>query len=172
MKPLKLPALAIAATLVALGLTLAPSPAQAVEFRLDGMYRLRANLFDTLSLDREVEESEKVRTYLDQRLRLIPHLCVGSNVHVYLDLDVMDGLRFGAQPEVLQAIGQSQDSGLPFDEPIALSGSVGPGSDYRESLFIRRAWAELYTPYVDVKLGRMGSHWGMGLLANDGNCDT
>ena len=167
----KLPATALAA-LIVVSAALVPGTAHTVEFRLDGMYRFRANLFDTLSLERERDDTEGVRAYLDQRLRLIPHLRVGSNVHVYLDLDVMDGLRFGAQPEVLQAIGQVQDSGLAFNEPVALSGSVVPGSDYRESLFVRRAWTELYTPYVDVKLGRMGSHWGMGLLANDGNCDT
>lgn len=152
-------------------LAIAP-PAKAVEFRLDGYYRFRADLFDTLSLDRDVENSEGVRSLMEQRLRLIPHIRLGSNVHVFVDLDVLDALRFGSSPEILQAIGASQEGGAAFDEPIPLSDSVVPGSDYRESLFVRRAWAELYTPYVDLKVGRMGNHWGMGLLANDGNCDT
>jgi len=159
---------AIAALL--LGLLLAPTTASAVEFRLDGYYRFRANLFDTLSLERDDETSEGARTYLNQRLRVVPHLRLSPNVHVYVDIDVFDAARFGGNPEVLQSVGALQESGDPFDEPTPLSGAVLPGTDYRESLFVRRAWAELYTPYVDLKIGRMGSHWGMGLLANDGNC--
>ena len=156
--------------LIAVALSAIPATAGAVEFRLDGYYRVRADLFDSLSLDRELENSELVRTYLDQRLRVVPHLRLSSNVHVFVDLDILDALRFGAGPEVLPAVGSTQEGGAAFDEPVPLSGSVLPGSDYRESLFVRRAWAELYTPYVDFKIGRMGSHWGMGLLANDGNC--
>ncbi len=163
--------LSAALSLLILGL-LAPSSASAVEFRLDGMYRFRANLFDTLSLNREHTESEEVRSYLEHRLRLVPHIRLSPEVHVFLDLDIMDALRFGQQPEVLTAAGQFQGNGSPFLQPVALTGSVIPGSDYRESLFARRAWVELYTPYVDVKIGRMSSHWGMGLLANDGNCDN
>jgi hypothetical protein len=151
-------------------LTLVPAPAQAAEFRLDGYYRFRGELFDTLSLDRDDESSELVRTYMEHRLRLVPHIRINSNVHVFLDLDVLDLLKFGSNPEVLQAVGASMESGDAFDEPVPLSGSVLPGQDYRESLFVRRAWVELYTPYVDLKIGRMGSHWGMGLMANDGDC--
>jgi hypothetical protein len=148
----------------------APSTAGAVEFRLDGYYRARADLYDTLSLDRDVENTEDVRAFFDQRLRVVPHLRLGANVHVFVDLDILDALRFGQTPEVLPAIGATQEGGTAFDEPVPLSGSVLPGNDYRESLFVRRAWAEVYTPYVDFKIGRMGSHWGMGLVANDGDC--
>ena len=52
-------------------LTLVPAPAQAAEFRLDGYYRFRGELFDTLSLDRDDESSELVRTYMEHRLRLV-----------------------------------------------------------------------------------------------------
>lgn len=159
--------------IVALALAgISPSSAEAVEVRLDGIYRVRAELYDTLSLDKEHEETEGVRHFLRQRLRLVPHLRINPNVHVFIDFDVLDALRFGASPEVLAATGQLQENGEPFDEPVPFSGSVLPGEDYRESLFVRRAWAEIYTPYVDFKVGRMSSHWGMGLLANDGNCDT
>jgi hypothetical protein len=149
---------------------LAPATASAVEFRLDGFYRFRGEVYDTLSLDREAANSEGVRDFMSHRLRVIPHLRLNNNVHVYVDLDLMDVLKFGSNPEVLSAAGQTQATGELFDEPVALSQSSLPGSDYKESLVLRRAWAELYTPYVDFKVGRMGNHWGMGLLANDGNC--
>ncbi|HEX9780652.1 MAG TPA: S8 family serine peptidase [bacterium] len=34
---------------------------------------------------------------------------------------------------------------------------------------VERAWAEVKTPVGRLDFGRMGSHWGMGLFANDGN---
>tara|TARA_Y100001968_G_scaffold328227_1_gene374987 strand:+ start:5651 stop:7021 length:1371 start_codon:yes stop_codon:yes gene_type:complete len=159
------------ATLALLGACLSPSIAAAVEFRLDGLYRFEASLFDTLSLNRDADDSEGTRNYLDHRLRLTPHIRLSPQVHVFVEFDVMDAMRFGSTPEVLAADGQFQDNGSPFNEPIALSGSVIPGSDYTESMFVRRAWAELYTPWFDLKVGRMASNWGMGLLANDGSCD-
>jgi len=158
---------------VILLLLLVPSSASAVEFRLDGFYRARGEAYNTLSLTRDdaVDEAREIdRHWLSNRLRVIPHFRFNSNVHVFADFDVMDALRFGANPEILPAVGVLQADGRGFDQPDALSQSVIPGSDYKESLFVRRAWAELYTPYVDFKVGRMGNHWGMGLLANDGNC--
>ena len=164
-------ALPVLIAVVLSGTLAAPAPAEAVEFRLDGYYRVRGQLYDTLSLDRELDESERVRAFFDQRLRIVPHLRLSANVHVFVDLDVLDALKFGTGPEVLPAFGATQESGEAFNEPVPLSGAVLPGTDYRESLFVRRAWAEVYTPYIDFKIGRMGSHWGMGLLANDGNCE-
>ncbi len=149
---------------------LVPSVASAVEFRLDGFYRFRGQVYDTLSLDRENEESEAVRAYMSNRMRVIPHLRLNSNVHAFIDIDVFDALKFGSNPEILSATGQFQETGENFAEPQALSQSILPGLDYRESLFVRRAWVEVYSKYVDLKIGRMGNHWGMGLMANDGNC--
>lgn len=160
-----------------IGVVAVPTPADAVEFRLDGMYRLRANLFDSLSLERGEERDEGRRSFIDQRLRLVPHLRINSGVHVYADIDLLDALQFGANPAganpaVQLAVGQQQADGTLFNEPSALTGGVLPGEDYADSLFVRRAWVEVYTPYVDIKVGRMASHWGLGLLANDGSCDT
>ena len=161
----------------ALGLMTLPGSANAVEFRLDGMFRMRANLFDSLSLERQESRDEGVRSYIDMRLRLIPHLRIHSGVHVFADFDLLDALALGSNPaggnpEILQALGQVQSDGTLFSEPIALSNGVLPGADYRDSLFVRRGWVEVYTPYVDLKLGRMANHWGLGLLANDGSCDS
>jgi len=165
------------AFLALLGALVLPGQADAVEFRLDGMFRMRANLFDSLSLHRQDDRDEGVRSFIDMRLRLVPHLRINNSVHVYADFDVLDALAFGGNPaggnpDILQAIGQQQADGTLFNEPVGLTGGVLPGEDYRDSLFARRAWVEVYTKYVDIKLGRMASHWGMGLLANDGNCDT
>lgn len=169
--------LQLLAALALIGSVALPSTADAVEFRLDGMYRLRANMFDSLSLERGEERDEGRRSFIDQRLRLVPHLRINSGVHVFADFDVLDALTFGANPAgadpaVLVAVGQQQADGTLFNEPVPLTGGSLPGEDYQDSLFVRRAWVEVYTPYVDIKVGRMASHWGLGILANDGSCDT
>lgn len=176
-RALRTPRLALLLLSAALLGSVAPSDAHAVEFRLDGMFRMRANLFDSLSLHRQDDRDEGVRSFIDMRLRLVPHLRINSGVHVYADFDVLDALAFGANPAggnpaILQAVGQQAADGTLFNEPVGLTGGVLPGEDYRDSLFARRAWVEVYTKYVDLKFGRMASHWGMGLLANDGSCDT
>ena len=39
----------------------------------------------------------------------------------------------------------------------------------KDSLKVKRAWAEIGTPIGLLAAGRMGAHWGMGVVANDGN---
>jgi len=151
-----------------LAVLLLPGVAQALEFRLDGYYRYRATYIGDMSLEQE-PEAPATTNWMEHRLLLRPHLRFSSGVHVQVEFDVMDLLRFGSAPEILPALGALQESGEAFDEPLPLSQSQIPGEDYRESLFVRRAWAELYTDYVDLKVGRMGDHWGMGLFINDGN---
>ena len=38
-----------------------------------------------------------------------------------------------------------------------------------DSIALRRAWVEFKVPVGVMRVGRMPSNWGMGLLANDGN---
>lgn len=152
--------------------TTAAGSASAVELRLDGYYRARANLFHSLSLDADASGYEGTRSFFEHRLRLAPQLRINPAVHVFADFDLLSALPFGAKAEGDVAVGTESSDGTAFAAPEAFSESVIPGEDYRQSIFVRRAWAELYTPWVDLKVGRMGNHWGMGLLANDGGCDT
>ncbi|MBM4320529.1 MAG: TIGR04551 family protein, partial [Deltaproteobacteria bacterium] len=39
-----------------------------------------------------------------------------------------------------------------------------------DSLQVKRAWGEALTPFGMILAGRMGVHWGLGLVANDGSC--
>ncbi len=144
-------------------------PAGAVEFTLDGYDRTRFYIFDTLSLDRESEDAEDNRCYLNQRLRLEPHLQINPHVHVFSQIDLLDLVVFGSDSEVSFYTGYTDALEGVDAEPSQLTDSVIPGEDYRGSAVVRRAWGEIWTPYVDLRFGRMGNHWGMGLLANDGN---
>ena len=47
--------------------------------------------------------------------------------------------------------------------------SAGVNSVY-DSIHVKRAWAEVRTPFGELRFGRMPSHWGIGMLVNNGDC--
>ncbi len=145
------------------------APATAVEFQLDGYDRTFFRAYNNLSLDRDAEQAEGTRSYLEHRLRLNPHLQINPHIHVFAQLDALDLALYGSGAEVLLATGLEDAAGNEYSEPDQLTQSVVPGEDYAGNAVVRRAWGEIWTPYVDFRFGRMGNHWGMGLLANDGN---
>lgn len=143
--------------------------ARAVDFRLGGYDRTRLYVFDTLSLDRDGELSEENRTYFDQRLRLNPHMEVNPHIHVYGQIDLLDLQIFGSDAGVQVTTGLTNDAGNPLDDPPQLTEGIIPPADYALASVVRRVWGEIWTPYVDFRFGRMGNHWGMGVMVNDGN---
>ena len=168
--------LAFAATLLAL----AAPPAAATGFtelgydvlastkaRLDfhGVLRLRSELLHNLDLDRgptpsgelffPVSLSEPDRQTLfhaDTRLRTdLAFYAPGGMVAVKARVDVLDNVSFGDSAD-----------GIP-------GGSLTqrpPGSAF----IVKRAWGEAVTPLGYFAAGRMGAHWGLGMLSNGGDC--
>jgi uncharacterized protein (TIGR04551 family) len=101
------------------------------------------------------------------RFRLEPTINVTEDVRIKAQIDVFDNLVMGSTPE-----GFPSPSGLvPI---IAFTKGAVPPSDgtnaLQDSIRVKRAWGEVMTPFGMLAFGRMGSHWGMGLLANDGSC--
>ncbi|HEV8324875.1 MAG TPA: TIGR04551 family protein [Myxococcota bacterium] len=106
------------------------------------------------------------------RLRLDPTINVSEILRIKATIDVLDNVVLGSTPDgYVLAAGASL---RPADVPIlAFSGSEVPPdgrNSFSDSIRVKRAWAEVRTPYGELRFGRMGSHWGLGLLANDGNC--
>ncbi len=149
-----------------------PGLAQAVDLHLEGYDRTRFYLYDTLSLDREGELSEENRAYFDQRLRLNPHLEVNPHVHVYGQLDALDLQIFGSDAGTLVTTGLTGATGDAYADPPQLTEGIVPPADYALAAVVKRVWGEIWTPYVDFRFGRMGNHWGMGVMVNDGNADN
>lgn len=144
----------------------APGSGAAVD--LGGYLRLRGALFDNLDLDRGLTPSgtplypipladpaSQLLTEADARLRAdLAVLAPGSAVAVKLRVDVLDGLALGSTPAA------------------ALTPAAATGQAPLTGLTIRRAWGEALTPLGLVAAGRMGSSWGLGILANGGDCET
>lgn len=123
------------------------------KFKLDGYYRTRGHVFAHL-----YEGQAKPGTYLQHRLRLQPELNFEDRAKFFLMIDGLDGAVWGDNASLASTAlfaGDPSNTGLEGAEidPIQL----------------KRAWTEFKVPVGLLRVGRQGSHWGMGLLANDGN---
>ncbi len=147
-----------------------PASSEAADFHVDGYYRVRGRVYNSLSLTRDDEYSVGTTAYMQQRFRLEPHFGINPYIHLYSQVDLLDLSLFGSSPEVEQKDPWDQLAEGSGGTPNALTQTVLPGEDYESNIAVKRVWAEITTPYVDFRFGRMGNHWGLGVLANDGNC--
>lgn len=113
-------------------------------------------------------------SFANTRLRLEPTLALSDDVRVHLQLDVFDNMVLGSTPDgfVVNTDAASYDRTprVPLD---SFTTTAQPPVAYRNSLsdsvVARRAWAEVTNRGLgQLRFGRMGSHWGLGLLANGG----
>jgi uncharacterized protein (TIGR04551 family) len=138
-------------------------------FQLDGYLRLRTELFDDFDLNREADptgnfifpgttERSGTVAMANMRLRLEPTLNVSEQVRVHAQVDLFDNLVLGSTNAV----------GFEDGVRIQLPPSAGTNSD-RDSIRVKRAWADVQTPLGVLTFGRMPSHWGVGMLSHAGN---
>ena len=109
----------------------------------------------------------------NMRLRLEPTINLDEGTSIHIQADVLDNLVLGSTP-VNQAPGTYSDTNLP---PLGAFGNsnqappvAGVNSD-RDSITIKRAWAEVAIPLGILKFGRQPNHWGMGIFSNSGGHD-
>jgi len=108
----------------------------------------------------------------NMRLRLEPTLNLDEGTSVHLQADVLDNLVLGSTPTGTD-LGTYTSANLP---PLGAFGDTqappvaGDNSD-RDSITIKRAWAEIAIPLGILKAGRMPNHWGMGINHNGGGND-
>lgn len=110
-------------------------------------------------------------TSADMRLRLEPTVNVTEQVRVKAQIDVFDNLVMGTTPEsyYLNQGAFSREVPLVYGSRSQLSPESGWNAVY-SSIRAKRAWAEVRTPFGELRFGRMPSHWGMGMLVNNGDC--
>ncbi len=177
--PLRLRAAALS-SLLATGLLTLATPAQATGFTdigqditprdkthvdLDGYFRLRSAWLYNLDLDRGLTPSGKplfpvplgdpngqMLRRSDMRLRTDVNIYApGGGFAVKTRVDVLDNLALGSTPDGVPAASTTQKP---------------PSQAFR----IKRAYGEVLTPFGLVSAGRMGNQWGLGMLANGGDC--
>lgn len=146
-----------------MGQDMAPREKTAVD--VSGYLRTRGEALHNLDLDRGLTPSgqafypvsvadprAQTLTHWDMRLRTDVNVYApGSMVAVKARLDFLDNLTLGS---------------LPNDTPAATTGQRSP----MDAVKVRRAYGELLLPFGFLAAGRMGTHWGLGMVANGGDC--
>lgn len=130
-------------------------PKDEFEVDIEGYYRTRAYVFANLF---NPADEERDGRYMEHSLRIRP-------IFNYKDLSKLI-LQVDALPSVVWGDNQSLSSTALFAGDPSSTGIGGAGVP---TIRLTRAWTEFSVPVGSVRIGRMPSHWGMGLLANDGN---
>ncbi len=92
------------------------------------------------------------------RFRFQPTFEVSEDLSIYLQADIFDNILLGSDP--------STDHYLdPFTPLAVFANTHGSGT-----VNVKRVWGRVNTQLGEFLFGRMGYHWGLGILHNDGNC--
>ncbi|MGE0547173.1 MAG: TIGR04551 family protein [Kofleriaceae bacterium] len=131
-------------------------------FEIEGMLRVRSEALHNFDLDHGLTPSGaplflvppsggQTLTHADMRLRTdLAVYAPTKYLAIRARVDLFDGVALGSKPEGIPATTLSQ-------EPP-------------DSFLIRRAYGEARTAIGVIAAGRVGSHWGMGLFTNGGDC--
>jgi len=97
-------------------------------------------------------------SYLMSRFRIMPTLSYAKLAKLQLQVDGLDDILWG------------DNNGLAAAPLFAtdVSSQYFLGGPPQDSIQLKRAWVEFQVPVGLMRVGRMPSHWGLGLLANGG----
>jgi uncharacterized protein (TIGR04551 family) len=152
----------------------------------DGYLRVRPELFHKFDLGRPADAAgytlwptsplsgaERTNAGVNMRFRFEPTINISEEVRIRAQIDALDNLVWGSTPDY--AFSRNAANGYWYDrnEFSVLSNSqAAPQAGINSltgSVNVKRLWGEVATPIGVLKFGRMGSHWGLGLMHNDGN---
>jgi uncharacterized protein (TIGR04551 family) len=119
----------------------------------------------------------KTQAGANLRFRLNPELHISDNLRVISQIDLLDNLVLGSTPEGF--VNQPGESGyvvrsrsgytpLGVFDTTQIPPTAGQNS-LKDSISVKRAWAEYMTPVGELRFGRMPDHWGLGILHNAGD---
>ncbi len=117
--------------------------------------------------------NQRALAYANMRLRIEPTLHLSDDVRVRMQLDLLDNLVMGSTPDGYYYSPESGRAGSSYVPLLALSDTQVPPrygyNSWQDSIVVRRAWAEVRNRGLgELRFGRMGNHWGLGMLWNGG----
>jgi uncharacterized protein (TIGR04551 family) len=133
---------------------------------LNGALRVRGEMLNNYDLDHGLTPSGKplypvplgdpdgqTLSQADMRLRTdVRAYAPFGTVRVNARIDVLDNMILGSTP---------------VGGPTTSTTQLAPSD---QVFRVKRAWGEALTPFGVVAAGRMGNTWGLGMLANGGDC--
>ncbi len=112
---------------------------------------------------------DKTQASANMRFRFSPELHISDNLRVMSQIDALDNLILGSTPDSY-ALGTAIN---PYAPITLFSTTQGPPTagvnGVRNSIDVKRAYAEYATPIGQLRFGRMPQHWGLGMLYNSGD---
>jgi uncharacterized protein (TIGR04551 family) len=115
---------------------------------------------------------DKSQASANMRLRLEPELHISDNLRVMAQIDALDNLVLGSTPNSYGLGVGGKYVPNPYAPTSGFSDTQGPPTagvnSYRNSIDVKRAWAEYTTPVGQLRFGRMPTHWGLGMVWNAG----
>lgn len=108
----------------------------------------------------------------NMRFRLEPIINLGEHIRILSQIDLLDNMVLGSTPEgsYMDAAGLGyQSAWVPLRFFAGNQAPLSVRNSLSDAIAVRRVWAEVTTPFGQLQFGRMGSHWGLGMLANSGN---
>ena len=128
-------------------------PKDDLEIELEGYFRTRGYVFNNL-----FDGQKKDARYLQSRLRLQPTANYRDLAKLSMEFNALDDVVWGDNASLAST---ALFAGSPSYTDI--DGQETP------TVALSRVWTEVTVPAGVLRVGRQASHWGMGLLANDGN---
>ena len=141
-------------------------------FQPHGYLRMRGEFFNNMRLGRGSDPAgfflfpgpfigtggNNSQSDANFRFRFEPTLAVSEDLSIYFQADILDNVLLGSSP--------ATDAYLdPFTPLSVLAARRGSGT-----VNVKRVWGRVNTQLGELVFGRMGYHWGLGILHNDGNC--
>lgn len=120
---------------------------------LDGYYRTRGYIYSGL-----YDGQAAPGTLMTQRLRMQPTFNFEDRAKFSMMVDALDGVVWGDNESLASTALFAGDPSNTDLDGMAI-----------DPITVRRAWMEFKVPVGLVRVGRQGSNWGMGILANEGN---
>jgi uncharacterized protein (TIGR04551 family) len=155
---------------------------------LDGYLRVRPELFWRFDLGRRpagvdvgeqalwpsspVSNAERTNAGVNMRFRFEPTINISEEVRIRTQIDILDNLVWGMTPDYAFSRNAPSYWNDRHDFSVFSQSQSTPRSGINsltDSVMVRRVWGEVSTPVGILRFGRMGSHWGLGMLHNDGN---
>ena len=114
----------------------------------------------------------------NMRFRLNPELHISDNLRIISQVDMLDNLVLGSTPSGYANVPSSNGgytvaarngyAPLGFYDQSEEPPSAGVNSS-KDSIRVKRAWAEYAMPVGEIRFGRMPFHWGLGMMFNAGD---
>jgi hypothetical protein len=147
--------------LLLLVLPVRPAKAQALFLEMNGYYRLR---YDYLYRLYPKNSGGEDIGFLVQRLRLEPAIVAEERVRIKSQIDVLDDAVLGNNSAPAASY---LDHGLKGGNTV-----TGIFGDERDTIQVKRVWAEIDSPYGLFRLGRQPFSFGLQAFLNSGDGQT